>query len=85
MCKEMLWHVGRDGRNKFCTGNCTGFGNGYELWAIIQRQELSSDLLQVITEWAVNRDKNHFMWGAESLILNTIVNDSRNKAKLLEA
>lgn len=42
------------------------FGNGYELWAIIQRQELSSDLLQVITEWAVNRDKNHFMWGAES-------------------
>lgn len=61
------------------------FGNGYELWAIIQRQELSSDLLQVITEWAVNRDKNHFMWGAESLIVNTIVNDSRIKAKLLEA
>ena len=60
------------------------FGNGYELWAIIQRQELSSDLFQVITEWAVNRDKNHFMWGAESLIVNTIVNDPRIKAKLLE-
>ncbi len=25
------------------------------------------------------------MWGAESLIVNTIVNDSRIKAKLLEA
>ena len=60
-------------------------GNGYELWKIIQGQKLSSDLHQAITEWAVNRDKNHFMWGAESLIVNTIVNDSRIKAKLLEA
>lgn len=60
-------------------------GNGYELWKIIQGQILSPDLLQAITEWAVNRDKNHFMWGAESLIVNTIVNDSRIKAKLLEA
>ena len=60
-------------------------GNGYELWKIIQGQKLSSDLHQAITEWAVNRDKNHYMWGAESLIVNTIVNDSRIKAKLLEA
>lgn len=61
------------------------FGNSYELWKIIQRQELSPDLLQVITEWAVNRDKKHFKWGIESLIVNTIVNDSRIKTKLLEA
>lgn len=61
------------------------FGNGYELWKIIQKQKLSPDLLQVITEWAVNRDKKHFMWHVESLIVNTIVNDPRIKAKLLEA
>lgn len=61
------------------------FVNGYELWEIIQRQELSLDLLQVITEWAVIRDKKHFMWGVESLIVNTIVNDPRIKEKLLEA
>lgn len=60
-------------------------GNGYELWKIIQGQKLSSDLHQAITEWAVSRDKNHCMWGTESLIVNTIVNDSRIKAKLLEA
>ena len=60
-------------------------GNGYELWEIIQRQELSPDLIQVITEWAVNRDKKHVMWGVESLIVNTIVNDPRIKVKLLEA
>ncbi len=60
-------------------------GNGYELWEIIQRQELSPDLIQVITEWAVNRDKKHVMWGVESLIVNTIVNDPRIKAKLLDA
>ena len=61
------------------------FGNGYELWEIVQKQELSPDLRQVITEWAVNRDKGHFMWGIESLIVNTIVNDTRIKDKLLEA
>lgn len=60
-------------------------GNGYELWKIIQRQKLSPDLLQVITEWAVNRDKKHFMWDVGSLIVNTIVNDPQIKAKLLEA
>lgn len=61
------------------------FGNIYELWEIVQKQELSPDLRQVITEWAVNRDKGHFMWGIESLIVNTIVNDTRIKDKLLEA
>ena len=60
-------------------------GNKYDLWKIIQRQKISPDLLQTITEWAVNRDKDHFKWDAESLIINTIVNDSRIKAKLLEA
>ena len=60
-------------------------GNGYELWEIIQRQELSPDLIQVITEWAVNRDKKHVMWGVESLIVNAIVNNPRIKVKLLEA
>ncbi len=61
------------------------YGNSYELWEIIQIQKLSPDLLQAITEWAVNRDKKHFMWGIESLIVNTIVNDPRTKVKLLEA
>lgn len=61
------------------------FGNGYELWKIIQKQKLSTDLLQVITEWAINRDIKHFKWHAESLIVNTIVNDPRIKTKLLEA
>ena len=42
-------------------------------------------MLQTITEWAVNRDKDHFKWDAESIIINTIVNDSRIKVKLLEA
>ncbi|ETD21291.1 MULTISPECIES: hypothetical protein [Prevotellaceae] len=60
-------------------------GTSYELWEIIQRQEISPDLYQVITDWAVNRDKKHIMWGAESFIVNTIVNDSRIKTKLLEA
>lgn len=60
-------------------------GNGYELWKIIQGQKLSPDLLQVITEWAVNRDIKHIKWGIESLIVNTIVNDPRIKAKLISA
>lgn len=60
-------------------------GNKYDLWKIIQRQKISPDLLQTITEWAVNRDKDHFKWDAESIIINTIVNDSRIKVKLLEA
>lgn len=60
-------------------------GNSYEVWKIIQGQKLSPDLLQAITEWAVNRDIKHIRWGIESLIVNTIVNDPRIKAKLIEA
>lgn len=60
-------------------------GNSYEVWKIIQGQKLSLDLLQAITEWAVNRDIKHIRWGIESLIVNTIVNDPRIKAKLIEA
>ena len=60
-------------------------GNGYELWEIIQGQTLSPKLQQVITEWAVGRDKSSFTWGAESVIVNTIVKDKRIKARLLEA
>lgn len=60
-------------------------GNRYEVWKIIQGQKLSLDLLQAITEWAVNRDIKHIRWGIESLIVNTIVNDPRIKAKLIEA
>lgn len=61
------------------------FGNSYEMWKIIQEQKLSPDLLQAITEWAVNRDIKHIKWGIESLIINTIVNNPRIKAKLIEA
>lgn len=60
-------------------------GNGYEQWQIIQRQELSPELLQVITDWAVSRDKQDVMWGVDSMTVNSIVADSRIKAKLLEA
>lgn len=60
-------------------------GYSYELWNIIQQQEISPDLRQLITEWAVCRDKKDIMWSAESLIINTIANDSRIKTKLLEA
>lgn len=60
-------------------------GNSYEVWKIIQGQKLSLDLLQAITEWAVNRDIKHIRWGIESLIVNTIVNDPRIKTKLIEA
>lgn len=60
-------------------------GTGFELWEIIQRQKISPDLRQVITDWAVNREKRHIMWSVESLFIDTIVNDSRIKAKLLEA
>lgn len=61
------------------------FGNSYEMWKIIQEQKLSPDLLQAITEWAVNRDIKHIKWGIESFIINTIVNNPRIKAKLIEA
>ena len=61
------------------------YGNSYELWEIIQRQELSPTLLHVITQWAIGRDKKNVMWGIDSLIVNSIVNDPRIKAKLLEA
>lgn len=61
------------------------FGNSYGMWKIIQEQKLSPDLLQAITEWAVNRDIKHIKWGIESLIVNTIVNDPRIKAKLISA
>ena len=61
------------------------FGNSYGMWKIIQEQKLSPDLLQVITAWAVNRDIKHIKWGIESLIVNTIVNDPRIKAKLISA
>lgn len=60
-------------------------GNGYELWDIIQRQELSPDLMQVITQWAVGRSKENIRWGIDSLVVNSLVNDSRIKTKLLEA
>lgn len=60
-------------------------GYSYELWNIIQQQEISPDLRQLITEWAVCRDKKDIMWSAESLIINTIVNDSRLKVKLIDA
>jgi len=57
-------------------------GYTYELWSEIQKQDLAPELRQVIIEWAVNRyDKNIF--GAEGLIVNTIANDPRIKAKLL--
>lgn len=60
-------------------------GNGYELWDIIQRQEILPDLLREITQWAVGRNKENVRWSIDSLIVNTIVNDSRLKTKLLEA
>lgn len=60
-------------------------GNNYELWEIIQRQELSPSLVRVITQWAIGRDKKNVMWGIDSLIVNSIVNDPRIKTKLLEA
>ena len=60
-------------------------GNGYELWQIIQRQELTPNLQKVITEWAVSRDNDSVMWDVESSIANTMVNDSRLKIKLLDA
>lgn len=60
-------------------------GNGYELWQIIQSQKLSPDLKKVIAEWAVSRDKRDVMWGVESVMVNTIVDDPRIKSKLLEA
>ena len=61
------------------------WGNDHELWDIIQRQKLAPDLLHVITQWAVGRDKEHVMWGSSSVIVNSIVNDPRLKAKLLVA
>ena len=60
-------------------------GNSHELWEIIQRQELSPPLLQVITQWAIGRDKKNVMWGIDSLIVNSIVHDPRIREKLLEA
>lgn len=61
------------------------YGGGYELWSIIQRQNISPELLQVITDWAVGRDVKDICWGIDSLVVNTIVKDPRIKAKLLEA
>jgi Predicted NTPase (NACHT family) len=56
--------------------------NSYELWAEIQKQDLSPQLRQVITEWAVNRfDKN--ILNVDDMIVNTIANDPRIKTKLL--
>ena len=60
-------------------------GNGHELWEIIQRQNVSPDLLKVITEWAVSRDKKEVMWSVDSMTVNTLVNDPRIKEKLLDA
>lgn len=60
-------------------------GNGYEQWQIIQRQELSPELRQVITKWAVGRDLQTVKWGVDSMAVNSIVTDPRIKAKLLEA
>lgn len=60
------------------------YGNNFELWSEIQKHELAPELYQAIAEWAVSRfDKN--ILGAEGLIINTIVKDSRIKAKLLSA
>ena len=28
----VLWYVGREGRNQFCTRHCTGFGYGHQLF-----------------------------------------------------
>lgn len=60
-------------------------GIGYDLWNIIQRQEVSPDLMQVLTQWALGRDIQNVRWGVDSLIVNSIVKDPRIKAKLLEA
>ena len=61
------------------------YGYGHELWGIIQRQAISPDLLQVLTQWAVGRDIRSVRWGIDSLTVNSIVKDSRIKSKLLEA
>lgn len=58
------------------------FGSSYELWQIIQKQKLSPELYGIIVEWAVNRFEKH-IWGAESVIINTIAKDARIKAKLM--
>lgn len=60
-------------------------GNDYEQWQIIQSQTLSQELRQVITEWAVSRDSKDVMYGIDSIVVNTIVDDPRIKTKLLEA
>lgn len=60
------------------------YGNSYELWEIIQKQALSEELLDEITEWAVSRYEKH-IWGAESVIVNTIAKDPRIKDKLLSS
>ena len=57
-------------------------GNSYELWAVIQKQELAPVLLHIITEWAVERFEKH-KWGVESILVNTIAKDERIKEKLL--
>lgn len=57
-------------------------GNTYELWDELRKHEISQELRQVITEWAVNCDDRN-IWSAESWIVNTIANDPRIKAKLL--
>lgn len=60
-------------------------GSGRDLWGIIQKQAVSPELLKVITEWAVSRDKKEIMWSVNSTTVNTLVVDPRIKTKLLEA
>lgn len=60
--------------------NC---GNSFELWEIIQNQELAPQLKLLITEWAVKHYEDH-KWGADTIIINLIANDPRIKTKLLE-
>lgn len=56
--------------------------NSYEIWADIQKRDLSPDLRQAITEWAIDRyDKNN--WRADGMFVNSIANDPCIKAKLL--
>lgn len=57
-------------------------GNSYDLWALIQQQNLSKDIRESITEWAVGHYEK-YSWSADGLFINSISNDSRIKAKLL--
>lgn len=59
-------------------------GNRYDLWAEIQKHELTPELRKIITDWAIDRFEKH-IWSADSIIVNTIAQDERIKEKLLSA